>query len=231
MPRPLFACAVALLVLAPLRPVAAAEAGHNFAHWENDIAAYEARDRVSPPPRDAVLFIGSSTILFWTTLAADFPGGPVIDRGFGGSEIIDAAHFADRLVIPLAPRAVFLRSGVNDIHAGKTAAQVFADFQEFVAVVHRGLPAAGIYYISMCPTIARWPEAETNRQLNALVAEFVNRTPYLHYIDTWTMSLDAAGKPRPELFRPDGLHFNAAGYKLLAALVRPYVAEARGKTP
>jgi lysophospholipase L1-like esterase len=37
------------------------------------------------------------------------------------------------------------------------------------------------------------------------------------------MVLGPDGQPRPELFVADKLHFNAAGYKLLAEKVRPFV--------
>jgi hypothetical protein len=57
------------------------------ARFEKEIDAYEAADKTSPPPQGAALFIGDSGIKKWTTLAADFPGQQVINRGFGGSPI------------------------------------------------------------------------------------------------------------------------------------------------
>jgi len=55
------------------------------------------------------------------------------------------------------------------------------------------------------------------------VKEFASRTPHVKYIETADMVIGADGKPRPELFRADGLHFSAAGYKLLVERVRPYL--------
>src|SRR5688572_3579536 len=91
------------------------------ARWEKEIAAYEAADRANPPAKGGIVFTGSSTIRRWTTLASDFPDHHVLNRGFGGSQIVDATHFAERIVIPYAPRMVVLRAGGNDIHAGKSA--------------------------------------------------------------------------------------------------------------
>jgi lysophospholipase L1-like esterase len=228
MPRLAFPFLAFFLLVAPCRgpaaetaAVIAAEPAHNFAQWENEVAAYEARDRLNPPPKGAILFAGSSTIRFWKTLAADFPDKQVINRGFGGTEIVDATHFADRLIFPHEPKAIFLRSGVNDIHNGKSPARIFADFQDFVSVVHSRLPATDIWFIGLCPTISRWPEAAANHELNTLVEAYAKSAPRVHYIDAWTISLDAAGQPRPELFMADKLHFSAEGYKLLAARVRP----------
>src|SRR5688572_5486143 len=71
--------------------------------WEKDIAAFEAMDRTNPPPKGAVLFVGSSSIRFWTNIARDFPNLKVISRGFGGSHLSDVTHFADRIIIPYQP--------------------------------------------------------------------------------------------------------------------------------
>jgi hypothetical protein len=32
----------------------------------------------------------------------DFPDHTVINRGFGGSELFDSAHYADRIAVPYA---------------------------------------------------------------------------------------------------------------------------------
>ena len=66
--------------------------------WEKDIAAFEAQDQKSPPPKDGIVFVGSSSIRLWTTLADDFPGVPVLNRGFGGSRIAHSTRYADRIV-------------------------------------------------------------------------------------------------------------------------------------
>ena len=52
--------------------------------WKAEIDQFTAADAVQPPPAQAVLFIGSSSIRKWTSLARDFPDVRVINRGFGG---------------------------------------------------------------------------------------------------------------------------------------------------
>lgn len=181
-------------------------------------------DATNPPPKDGIEFIGSSTIGRWKTLARDFPAQPVFDRGFGGSEIVDATHFADRIIFPYAPRQIFFRAGGNDLWAGKSPEQVFADYQEFVTLVHKKLPATEIFFISLSPSPARWKQHEEEKTLNVMVAGFIRDKPWLKYIETYDIPLDAQGRPRPDLFVADKLHFNAAGYQLLAARVRPFVS-------
>jgi hypothetical protein len=196
---------------------------HDFAKWEKEIAAYEQMDQTNPPPRGALVFIGSSTIRRWTTLAQDFPAQPVVNRGFGGSEIVDSTHFAGRIIFPYQLRMVFLRAGGNDLWAGKSVEQVFADFKEFIATVHAKLPETEIVFISLSPSLARWAQHDKEKAVNTLVAEYTKQTPHLKYIETYDIPLGADGKPRAELFVADKLHFNADGYKLLAERVRPYL--------
>jgi lysophospholipase L1-like esterase len=200
---------------------------HDFNKWEKEISAYEAADRTNPPPQHGLLFIGSSTIRLWKTLARDFPGQPVINRGFGGSEIVDSTHFAERIIFPYEPRMIFFRAGGNDLWAGKSPEEVFADYKEFVAKVHARLPETRILFISWAPTIARWTQAEKERRLNDLVKAYADGKSGPGYIETYDMPLGADGKPRAELFAPDKLHFNAEGYKLLAERVRPFLPAQR----
>ena len=201
----------------------AAPAPHDFARWEKEITAFEDSDKSNPPPKNGIVFTGSSTIRMWKTLGQDFPGQKTINRGFGGSEIVDATHFADRIIFPYQPKMVFLRAGGNDIHAGKTPAQILQDFQEFVAKVHQKLPTAQIIYISISPAPSRWPETDKYREANRLIREAALSMPFVGYCETFDMVLGPDGIARHELYINDMLHFNSEGYKLLAEHVRPFM--------
>jgi GDSL-like Lipase/Acylhydrolase family len=229
-PTQFFPLLVAGLVLLT-RPTPGAETNHNFAQWEKEISAFERMDATNPPPRNGIEFTGSSTIRRWTTLARDFPGLPVYNRGFGGSWIEDSTHFAPRMIFPYAPRMIVFRAGGNDLWAGKTPTEVFADFQEFVATVHAKLPDTEIVFISWSPTPSRWKQHEKEEDLNRRVENFCRQTPHLKYIETYDLPLGADGRPRPELFVADQLHFNAAGYKLLADRVRPFLSATSALAP
>jgi len=211
------------LFIASAFPATCAETQHNFAKWEKEISSYEQLDRTNPPPKRAVLFIGSSTIRMWKSLPQDFSKQKVINRGFGGSEIVDSTHFAERIIFPYKPRKILLRAGGNDIFAGKSPPQVFADFQEFVAKVHSKLARTEIVFIGLSPSISRWQQADKEKTLNQMVQAYAKQTPRVKYLETFDMVLGADGQPRPELFLADKLHFNAEGYKLLVEKVRPYV--------
>jgi len=194
-----------------------------FAKWEKEIAAFEAADRVSPPPQNAILFIGSSGIRMWKTLSKDFPDYRVINRGFGGSQIADSAHFAERIVFPYKPKMIVLRAGTNDLNDGKTAEQVVADFKAFVANVHEKLPETDILFVGMNPTPSRWKQHDREIAANAMIAAFAKETARVKYVDTYNYFLGPDGQPRADLLIADKLHFNAEGYKTLASLIRRYL--------
>ena len=215
----------ALLLLASSPAARAQKAATDSSRWEKDIAAYEAQDKGSPPPKGQLLFIGSSIIVRWKTLPQDFAEHKIINRGFGGSQIADSTHFAERIIIPYTPRAVFLRAGGNDLNAGKSVEQVFTDYKDFVAKVHGKLPETDIVFISLSPSIARWKQADKEKELNALIKDFIAGKPHLKYIETYDMVLGSDGQPRAELFVADKLHFNEAGYKLLIDRVRPHLPQ------
>jgi lysophospholipase L1-like esterase len=191
--------------------------------WEPAIRAFEAADKTAPPPQGAILFIGSSTIVRWKTLAQDFPEHQVINRGFGGSQIADSVFFAERIVNPYRPRLIVLRAGGNDIHAGKTPEQVLADFTSFVEKVRAKLPEVRIAYMTINATPSRWANVEREKQANRLIQEHIEAGKNLDYIDTFDATLGADDKPREELFVKDRLHFNAEGYRVLASIVRTHL--------
>ena len=96
------------LLLALWQNAFSADTNRNYAVWEKEISAYERMDATNPPPKGGIEFVGSLTILKWKTLQQDFAGEPVFNRGFGGSEVVDATHFADRIMLPYAPSKIFL---------------------------------------------------------------------------------------------------------------------------
>ena len=190
--------------------------------WEADMQRFEAADAQSPPPRGGVLFIGSSSIRFWDTLAQDFPGVPVINRGFGGSELRDSTWYADRIIVPYAPRQILIYAGDNDLNAGRTPQQLRADFIAFVERVRRDLPKAKIAYISNKPSPSRAQLLPVQREANTLIAAEAKRLG-VDYIDIFTPMLDATGQPDESLFIEDRLHMNRAGYVIWQRAIAPYV--------
>lgn len=178
----------------------------------------------APPAPGAVLFVGSSSIRLWETLARDLPGVRALNRGFGGSTLADAVHFAPRIVVPARPRLVVLYAGDNDLAEGATPAQVLADVRRFVELVRRELPGTGVVYVAVKPSPARWALAEQMREANRLVREYAQASAgAVRFADVFTPMLGADGRPRPELYVEDGLHMSPAGYAIWRDVLAPLV--------
>ena len=191
--------------------------------WEQAIQDFEASDKKLPPPAGAALFIGSSTIRMWKNLDKDFPGIPIINRGFGGSQISDSVAYIERIVLPYKPKAIFFYAGGNDMASGKTPEAVAADYKAFVEKIRAKMPEVPIVWIEQGPSPSRWSQADKQKKLNQLVLDYTKTQPKLDYSKGWDEFLGADGKPRSEFFLPDKLHNNPEGYKVRIDLIRPYV--------
>lgn len=197
-------------------------AAHKSGQWEGDIAAFEAKDRVSPPPKGCIVFVGSSSIRLWKSLDQDFPGLPVVNRGFGGSQLADSVNFADRIIIPYGPRQVVIYAGGNDINAGKPPEVVYGDFVALVTKLRSHLPHARLAFISCQASPSRWTQVEKIRQFNAQVESYCRRHG-VTFINTFPLVLGPGGLPRPEIFVADRLHMNEKGYAIWRQAVAPHL--------
>ncbi len=194
----------------------------DFAPWEGEVASLERLDQAKPPPPGAVLFAGSSSIRLWD-LGRSFPGLDAVNRGFGGSQLTDVVHFAPRLILKKRPRLLVLYAGDNDLAAGKAPPEVADDIRALVELVHRELPRTRILFLSVKISPQRWHLAEEARRANGLVEALCRRDDFLRYVDVATPLLGPDGRPRPELFAPDGLHLNDKGYEVWASVLRPFL--------
>jgi lysophospholipase L1-like esterase len=193
------------------------------APYESEIRAFEDSDRVDFPQAGGVVFVGSSSIRMWRDLQADFPGINVIQRGFGGSQIDQVLYYTPRIVLPYKPNLIVLYAGDNDLTAGRTPEQIFADFKAFVATVRKSLPNTRIAYISIKPSGDRWTLVDKMRATNSLIKNYIAKDPKLSYVDVFTPMLGADGKPREELFQADRLHMSDQGYIIWRDLLAPIV--------
>ncbi|HEX5103610.1 MAG TPA: SGNH/GDSL hydrolase family protein [Pirellulaceae bacterium] len=221
MPRHIFLF-VAVFALAPIaradEPAKPAES-----KWEKTIAAFEEQDKLSPPTPGGVVFYGSSSIRLWD-LKKSFPDINAINRGFGGSQMSDAAQFVKRVVTPYKPRAIVLYEGDNDLNANKSPEQVAADFEALRKIVRGDLPGAKLIVIGCKPSPSRWKLIEKQRELNRLLAARCAVDEHAAFVDIEQPMLGTDGQPREELFRADKLHLSDAGYELWNSLVQPLIA-------
>lgn len=192
--------------------------------FKDSIDAFAAADRERAPKTGGVLFVGSSSIRMWDTLETQFNELPVVvRRGFGGSRMSDCTHYLQNLVTPYKPRLVIVYAGDNDLSEGATPQEVLKSFTDFVEGVRKDLPQTRIAYLSIKPSPLRASLLPAIRETNTLIEKYSRSISNLDYIDVFSSMLGPDGQPRGELFRPDRLHMNDAGYALWKSIIASHV--------
>ncbi|RYG27531.1 MAG: hypothetical protein EON93_20380, partial [Burkholderiales bacterium] len=187
--------------------------------FDTAIAAFEASDKSAMPPRCATLFVGASSIRFWTTLKEDFPDRTVINRGFGGSTVWEVDHYFDRVVAPYHPKEIVFYAGENDLWVDKrTPDQIYADFIQFMRLKEKALGATPVWYISAKPSKQRFEQFATQVELNAKMKALADQRDDLAFIDIVPSMLKPDGTPK-DIFVADNLHMTPDGYKLWTPIV------------
>lgn len=192
--------------------------------WKSAIDDLVREDAETVYPPQSVLFVGSSSIRFWSTLEEDMAPVHVIKRGFGGAKLSDVIHYADRIIWPYNTKSIVLFAGTNDITGrpnDKTPEELLELLRDFVQQMERKLPGATLYYLPITPTSSRWeiwPEAE---RANQLVLAYARQNNNVIYIDTTPYFLNEDGSVNKDLLFLDGIHLNSDGYAVWTELLRP----------
>jgi len=219
-----------LVLFATLTASIAADGNKFQKEWD----AYLEKDKTSPPPSEAILAIGSSSMRMWDSITNDLAPLPVFNRAFGGSVTKDTVEAVPVLVIPYKPKVILYYCGDNDLGSAKTSPDDPVNgFKNFVTEVRKELPNVRFVYLSIKPSPKRtdsWPNAQ---KANAMIAELAAKDPFITFVDVGTVLLDDNGVPIPELFKDDKLHMQPAGYERWTKMVKPALekvwAEANAK--
>lgn len=197
--------------------------------WESAIAKFEAAEAKNPAPKNAILFVGSSSIRMWK-LGESYPDRQAINRGFGGSTLADSIYYFDRVIAPLRPRVIVVYAGDNDIAKGLTAEETFADFKTLAGRISEKLPESKVIYIAIKPSIKRWDLWPVMKATNDVIAAWCETRDGFCFADIARPMLETAdGKPDPELFAKDGLHLSKTGYAVWKAVLDPLLEKALGE--
>ena len=191
--------------------------------YQGAIDDFKKNDTLKSPPKDSILFIGSSSIVYWKTLKEDMSPHEVINRGFGGAHIAHINNHFNEVVTAYKPKGIVFFCGTNDLTAFKSVNQVFNDFLLFYENVKEALPKTKVFVIGVKPTIARYYLRDKQLIINNLIAELAENEKNLIYIDVWDEMLLEDGKANPSLFVEDGLHMNENGYLIWKDLVKPHL--------
>lgn len=209
--------------IAPAAPVVAPPAeGPPPVRWEEEIAAFEKLDQESPPAAGGICLLGSSNVQMWTTLADDFSGLNVVNRGVGGCRLGELAEFGPRLLAAAKPRVIVVSAGTNDVAAGLAPEQIRDDFLRLAASLRQDLPDTTVAFLAIAPSIRRWDQLDRQTAANEAIRATVEAGgPGLAYIDANAAFLGPDGRPAAECFLDDHQHPSTIGNSRRAALMRP----------
>jgi lysophospholipase L1-like esterase len=188
-----------------------------------DIEAFEAQDRLQPPPKHAVLLTGASSLRMWKDVGKSLAPLPVINRGFGGSYTTEVLGYMDRITLPYEPRVVVFHCGGNDINAGDPPAAPLARIRTYVQRLRDKNPHTAIVFMTttLAPSRrAKWPLLA---EFNTGLAAYCKQEKNVSLVDVNAALNGPDGEPKAGHYLPDNLHPSDEGYVAIAALLKPAV--------
>lgn len=191
------------------------------ARFQNDIQTIREYDKIYAPPKDPILFIGSSSFRLWGNLERTFAEFDVLNRGIGGSVINDISFYIDNLVTPYQPRQIFIYVGENDIANEASTETVLKDTQHLLALIRERSPNTPIVYIAIKPSPSREKYLLKVKAANERISDYLATQKNMSFIDVYSLMLTPDGKSRPELFLSDRLHLNQLGYDIWIKEIKP----------
>jgi lysophospholipase L1-like esterase len=186
------------------------------------------------PEESRVIFFGDSITDIWK-LDEYFPGKAYINRGIGGQTTPQMLVRFRQDVIDLQPKVVVILAGTNDI-AGNTGPMslknIEANYSTMaeLAAVHN----IRVIFSSVLPVHHYTPQSQeffAQRspkkilELNRWLKNYCSANG-LVYLDYFTPMVDDKGLLKRDLAE-DGLHPNAAGYKIMAPLAEAAIIKAQ----
>ncbi|WP_299286795.1 SGNH/GDSL hydrolase family protein [uncultured Mucilaginibacter sp.] len=202
-------------------PKVSAQQKHAF---YDEIEAFKKQDSIHPPPKNGIVFIGSSSLRKWTDLEKTFAAYQAINRGFGGSTLTDAIFYVNNLVDPYQPRQIVIYSGENDIAEGNVSAETILNrFKTLFTLIRQKLPLVPVAFISIKPSPSRAKFRQTIIESNQLIKKYLHGQPKTTFINIYDLMLDNKKQMRPELYVEDQLHMNERGYEIWTKAIEPYL--------
>jgi lysophospholipase L1-like esterase len=193
-----------------------------------ELSRYRDANAALQPPapgENRVVFFGDSITDIWK-LDEYFPGKPYVNRGIGGQTTPQMLVRFRQDVVNLQPKVVVILAGTNDI-AGNTGPMLVADIEANYASMAELASANQIRVVmsSVLPVHNYTPQSlnlfagrspEKILELNRWMKNYCAAKGCV-YLDYFSAMVDDKGLLKRDLAE-DGLHPNAAGYKVMVPL-------------
>ena len=193
--------------------------------FAEEIAAFKKADALKFPPKNSILFVGSSSFRMWTDVQDAFPGYSIINRGFGGSSLPDLIRYMNDIIIPYQPKQIVIYCGDNDLAASDTVtAQMVVDrFKTLFTSIRKKLGNVPIAYVAIKPSPSRVMLMPKMMMANTLIMDYLRHKNKTAFMDVYHAMITADGKPMTDIFKEDNLHMNAKGYAIWQKVIEPYL--------
>jgi lysophospholipase L1-like esterase len=197
----------------------------------NEIQAFKKKDSLNPPPKHAVLFVGSSSFRKWTDAEQIFSRYPVINRAFGGSTLPDVIRYADDVIFPYQSRQIVVYCGDNDLASSDavTVDTVVQRFQTLFNLIRSKMPQVPIAFVSIKPSPSRKKLMPKMVEANAAIKQFLSKQQKTKFINVYNAMLLPNGYPNGALFESDSLHMLPAGYVIWKKKIEPALIKSKVK--
>lgn len=189
--------------------------------FKSEIEAFRKQDSIALPSKNAILFVGSSSFARWKDVASYFPDFSIINRGFGGSTLLDLIHYEKEVIFPYHPKQIVIYCGENDIASSDSISgkKVFERFKTLYQDIRKVYPDISIVYISMKPSPSRWNMKKRMIKGNKLIKQFMKSQDNTAYVSVWKPMLGTNKKPNTAIFLSDKLHLNSEGYAIWQKII------------
>ncbi len=189
--------------------------------FANDIREFKKSDSVERPPENPILFIGSSSFTRWKDVHEAFPRHVILNRGFGGSTLLDVIRYQEDIIFPYQPKQIIIYCGENDIASGASSDELLSRFDQLFTSIRQRLPDVPVAFVSMKPSPSREKFRDELTKGNQLVRDYLKGKKHTKYIDVYSRMLNKQDKPQPALFVSDSLHMNENGYAIWRKAIQP----------
>lgn len=195
--------------------------------FKEDIDRFKQQDSAAMPAPNQILFVGSSSFTKWTDVQQYFPTYPIINRGFGGSTLLDVIYYAEDIITPYHSKQIVIYCGENDLASADsvTGRMVLIRFKELFNIIRKADPTVPVAFVSLKPSPSRkhlWTKMQT---ANKLIKDFLSTKKKTAFIDVYHKMFNKGGTVMQDIFVEDNLHMNEKGYRIWQKIIAPYLVK------
>ena len=200
-------------------------------YYDNKVLSYAIQN--TNLAKGQVVFLGDSItdLYILDDHYADLPFA-CYNRGIGGDTTAGVLKRLEVSVFDLAPRAVVLLIGTNDVNGNIPPEEILSRYRQIVTAITTQLPDTKLYCISILPQNKQLEEysqiqidhtTQIIQALNPQIRQIAQEAGAV-YVDLFVLLADENNHLLPA-YSDDGLHLNETGLRQWTAQMLPLLTE------